>query len=71
MLEHNKGHNPNYTEDAVKYLGEYLKRKSEMQKAGKLTTDEEKRAFVSSFDWKKMTEQDAGVWEEIFKTLDA
>lgn len=71
MLEHNKGHNPNYTEDAVKYLGEYLKVKSEKEKAGKLGTVEEKRAFVSSFDWKKMTEQDGRVWTEIFKTLDS
>lgn len=70
MLEHGKGHNPNYTEDAVAYLGKFLKAKAEKEKRGELKTEEEKKAFVSSFDFKRMTEQDSRVWKEIFKTLD-
>jgi len=69
-LLHGKGHNPNYTTDAVKYLGEYFKTKKKLAKKKKLDTDEEKAAFISSFDWDKMTEQDEGVWAEILAFLD-
>ena len=71
LLVHNKGHNPNYTEDAVKYLGEYSARLSRLLRKGRLSTEEERRSFVASLDWKRMTEQDGAVWNEIFKTLDS
>lgn len=69
-LEHNKGHNPNYTEDAVAYLGEYLAAKNKLTKKKKLVADEQKRAFLASFDWNRMTVQDESVWEAIFDCLD-
>ena len=69
LLVENKGHNPNYTEDAVKYLGEYTSAVAKQQK--KLKTDAEKKAFRDSWDWDRMTQQDESVWTEIFKTLDA
>ena len=68
LLVHNKGHNPNYTEDAVKYLGEYSSAVSKQQK--KLKTEAEKKAFRDSWDWDRMTAQDEAVWTEIFETLD-
>lgn len=69
LLEENKGHNPNYTEDAVAYLGEFS---AALAKKGKtLTTPEQKKAFRDSWDWERMTKQDETVWKEIFKTLDA
>ncbi len=64
-----KNHNPNYTADAVKYLAEYSAQNRKMAK--KLKTPEQKQAFISSFDWRRMTEQDTAVWQEIFATLDA
>lgn len=64
-----KGHNPNYTEEAVKLLNEFGKRRAKFARK-KNTTEEEKRAFVASFDWEKMTEQDEAVWEKIFNHLD-
>ena len=70
MLLKNKGHNPNYTESAVKYLGRYLKEKSKLKKKGKLNTNEQKELFVSSYDWNAMTEQDGDVWQKIFECLD-
>ena len=70
VLEHNKGHNPNYTEDAVKYLGEYLASKKKLEAKKKLTTDEEKKAFLASFDWERMTKQDYKVWNTVFECLD-
>ena len=69
LLVPNKGHNPNYTEDAVKYLGEYTSAVTKQQK--KLKTDAEKKAFRDSWDWERMTAQDEAVWEEIYKALDA
>lgn len=70
MLVNGKGHNPNYTEDAVKYLAYYLKTLKKRLKKGTLITDEQKKEFVASFDWKRMTEQDENVWKEILYTLD-
>ena len=69
LLEENKGHNPNYTVDAVTYLGQYSADVAKKKKS--LTTEEAKKAYLDSWDWHRMTEQDEKVWEEIFKTLDA
>lgn len=64
-----KGHNPNYTADAVKYLAEYTAAVQRKTKKRELETDEQKVDFVASFDWNRMTAQDETVWKEIFKTL--
>ncbi len=71
LLEKGKGHNPNYTADAVKYLGEYMKTMSRDMREGRLKTEEARAAFVASFDWDRMTAQDEGVWERIFRCLDS
>jgi dipeptidyl aminopeptidase/acylaminoacyl peptidase len=65
-----KGHNPNYTSDAVKYLGEYLAAKGKLAKKKKLETEAQRKAFVASWDWDRMTAQDDAVWEERFAWLD-
>ncbi len=70
MLEKRKGHNPNYTEDAVIYLKEFLRKRSKLADSKNLT-DEKKQAFVSSFDWHRMTEQDETVWEKILAHLES
>ncbi|MBE5817571.1 MAG: alpha/beta hydrolase [Clostridiales bacterium] len=70
MLVEGKGHNPNYTEDAVKYMQGFFVSLTKKLKASQLETSEQKREFVSSFDWVRMTEQDMNVWDEIFKTLE-
>ncbi len=69
MLLGNKGHNPNYTEDAVLYLGEYLKEKKRRLKKKSLASAEQRAAFVASFDWNRMTAQDEAVWEKILQFL--
>lgn len=68
ILENNKDHNPNYTEDAVKYLAQYLSTLAEKKK--QLKTAEQKKIFVASFDWERMTAQDENVWTKIFAHLD-
>lgn len=64
-----KGHNPNYTADAVKYLGEYSAAVRRKTKKKELETEKQKADFVASFDWNRMTAQDTAVWNAIFRTL--
>ncbi len=68
ILEKNKGHNPNYTADAVLYLADYMKMLSKQKTASK--TDEQKKEFVNSLDLDRMTAQDEAVWKKIFDVLD-
>jgi len=67
----NKDHNPNYTEDAVKYKNSFFDIYKKKRKAGELASPEAKSEFIASFDWERMTAQDESVWQEIFKTLDS
>lgn len=68
LLVSGRGHNPNYTQSAVKYLGEFTSARTKFTRKKNLSK-EEKQAFVSSFDWKRMTQQDGAVWEVIFTHL--
>ena len=65
-----KGHNPSYTENAVKLLSDYKSRLKKAGAAGKLKTEEQREKFVSQFDWKGMTEQDMNIWNMVFEHLD-
>lgn len=69
MLVSGKGHNPNYTPDAVKLLGEFGAARTKLLK-NKKATKEYKERFVSSFDWNEMTAQDDAVWGAILEHLD-
>ena len=69
MLLSKKGHNPNYTEDAVKILGEFSVARAELLKRNNLTK-KDKKIFIESFNWTAMTEQDEIVWKAIFEHLD-
>ncbi len=66
LLAENKGHNPNYTSDAVEYLA---KLSNALKDAVKLTSAEDREKFKSSFDWHRMTEQDDKIWAKIFDFL--
>ena len=68
LLEKNKGHNPNYTEDAVSYLAEYSA--DVAKKAKTLTTEEARLVYRGIWNWERMTDQDVVVWAQIFRTLD-
>ena len=69
LLVTNKGHNPTYTKNAVALLGEFSKARAELLNK-KEVTKEEKKQFVASFDWEKMTVQDETMWQQIFDHLD-
>jgi len=69
ILENKKGHNPNYTEEAVVLLGEFGGARAKFAKK-KNVTEADKKQFVAAFEWDKMTEQDERVWEKIFAHLE-
>ena len=70
LLVNGKGHNPNYTEEAVKYLSAFGKARAKIA-LNKKATSQDKARFVASYDWEKMTEQDESVWRIIFDHLDS
>ena len=65
----NKGHNPAYTEDAVTYKDAFFKDFQKAVRKKKLETPEQQQAFMPTFDWKRMTEQDEAVWNPILSHL--
>lgn len=71
LLVNGKNHNPNFEGYAVAYKDEFFKTLSKKIKAHQLSTDEEKKNFVNSFDWWKMTAQDEKVWDKIFDFLES
>lgn len=71
ILTHEKGHNPNYTSDAVIYLAEFFKKRARLAKKKLLGDPEVCALLVGEYDWRRMTEQDPEVWAEIFRTLDS
>lgn len=71
ILTEGKGHNPNYTEDAVAYLSAFSSELTKKLKKKALNTEKEKKDFVSSFDFDRMTAQDEKIWEKIFSVLDS
>lgn len=65
-----KAHNPNYTEDAVAYKDEFFAEYKKCLRKNVFKTEDDKKRFKESFDWKRMTEQDQAVWSVIFEHLD-
>lgn len=60
-----KKHNPTYTRDAVDYMNETFSDLDRQTASGKLSTAEEKRAFLQGADWYRMTAQDEEVFSKI------
>ena len=63
------GHNPFYTKDAFAYKEAFFKALKAKRRYGRLKTDEQKAAFVASYDWHRMTAQNDFVWSRIFEHL--
>lgn len=71
LLLKDKNHNPNFEADAVAYKDEFFKILSKKLKKHELSTESQKKAFVDSFDWWKMTAQDERVWKKVFDFLES
>lgn len=69
-LVEGKGHNPNFTADAVRYKDAFFADLTKKTKKKQLNTAEEKQAFINSYDWDRMTAQDEDIWQLIYKHLD-
>ena len=69
LLTENKGHNPSYTCDAVRYKDDFFAQFQRQVKKKKLETKDQQAAFMATFDWLRMTEQDEAVWAVIISHL--
>ena len=69
LLTENKGHNPSYTCDAVCYKDDFFAQFQKLVKKKKLENPAQQEAFMSGFDWLRMTAQDEAVWSEILQHL--
>ena len=69
LVTNNKGHNPSYTCDAVRYKDDFFSQFQKNVKKKKLETAAQQEAFMSAFDWVRMTEQDESVWDAIISHL--
>ena len=69
LLVEGKGHNPNYTADAVRYKDGFFADLTKRMKKKALESDLQKKDFIASYDWNRMTAQDEKIWKEIFSTL--
>lgn len=65
-----RGHNPNFTQEAVKVKDEFFAEKRNLEKKRKLKTPEAKAAFIAKYDFWKMTEQDMTFWSQIFDFIE-
>ena len=64
-----RGHNPNYTPDAVTYMQSVFGRFNALNKKHKLRTQEQKQAFFADTDWRRMTAQDEEFWDRAAQFL--
>lgn len=69
LVTENKGHNPSYTCDAVRYKDDFFAQFQKLVKKKKLETSSQQEAFMSGFDWLRMTEQDEAVWNMVLTHL--
>ena len=65
-----RGHNPNYTSDAVKYKDIFFKELTAFTKSENFKDIDKRESFKSSYDFNRMTAQDTSLWEQIFTFLD-
>ena len=70
LLVEGKAHNPNYTADAVSYLGSFFAARAEKQRAGELASKAQREAFLAQYDWDRMTAQDGAVWQAVLAHLE-
>ena len=61
----NKGHNPNFTEGAVRIKDAFFAELTEKTKAGYFTDDAKKVEFKARYDFDKMSEQDEMFWDGV------
>ncbi|MBE6550831.1 MAG: alpha/beta fold hydrolase [Ruminococcaceae bacterium] len=71
ILTEGKGHNPNFTCDAVKYKDGFFAELTNKLKNKELSDEESKKRFKDGYDWNRMTSQDEALWNEIYAFLES
>ena len=71
ILTSGKGHNPNFTSDAVKYKDGFFAELTKKLKNKELSDEESRKSFKESYDWNRMTAQDEKIWNEIYEFLES
>lgn len=64
-----KGHNPNYSDEAIKYLRETFREYNKLVKKKKLKTFEDKKGFMKDKSPRKMTIQDEEIISKIVEFI--
>lgn len=70
ILEKGKDHNPNFTTLAVMLKRKFFKDLKRMKRQKRLKTSEQKKRFLSFYDWNMITDQDFDIWTQIFEHLE-
>lgn len=71
LLVHGKDHSPNYTAEAVTYKNQFFAEFQKAEKKKQLETEAKQLAFMSRYDFRRMTEQDQRVWTIILDYLNS
>lgn len=66
VVDH-RGHNPNYTEEAVKYMQQVFGEYNQLVKKKKIKTDEEKINYFKNVSLEKLVEQDEKIISRIIE----
>lgn len=69
LLVESKGHNPNYTKEAVKYMKDIMGEFNTKINQGLIKAEQEKIEFFQNVDFYKMTEQDEDIFSQIIDLL--
>lgn len=69
VITKGKGHNLNYTIDGVLYMKDAFNKYNSLVKEKKLISIDDKKNYLENLDWKRMTEQDMEIWDEIFNLI--
>ena len=69
IITENKGHNPNYTLDALKYMNEVFDEYNKLISKKKIKTEAEKIEYFKDTSIDKMTTQDEEIMGQIIKFI--
>lgn len=69
LLYDNKKHNPNYSYNAVKYMGQVFEKYTELVQQNKLVTLQQKQQYMDNVNWSAVTEQDDDFWKAVQQFL--
>lgn len=70
ILEKGKGHNPNFSSDAVVQKHAFFKEFHKMKRKNAFRSPGSRERFINLYNWYAITEQDLSLWEKIIEHLE-